>query len=126
MMTKLSLGFLGELDFSDWILGLWSALISGGAGAVVSGFAVTLSDPEHFNLSSHKLYEVIFTAFIAGGILSGMNFLRQRPAPSVKTVVTTVEKTEVLKNPAAKVVTTVQESHEEPIVPVEKGTTLKP
>ncbi len=112
-------GGLGELDFSDWLYGLWSAFISGGAGAVVSGFAITLNDPEHFNLESHRFYSVVATAFIASGVLSGMNFLRTKPAPERRTVETTIKKTEVLKDPEAVIVTTVTEKHEEKIQPKE-------
>jgi len=36
---NLSLGFLGDVDLTDWVRGLLGGFITGGAGAVTSAFS---------------------------------------------------------------------------------------
>ena len=118
MGTKLTLplGF-GDLDFSDWVRGLVAAFISGGASAVTSGIVVSVKDPDHYAPMTHNFFELVGAVFVMSGIVSAMAFLRNKPLPEVKTVTTTTQKTEKVGEPPAKVVTTVQETHVEPLEP---------
>jgi len=112
---KLPLGF-GELDFSDWLRGLLAAFITGGSSAVVSGVVVTANDPQHYALGTVKFFEVVGSVFLVSGTLNMFSFLRTKPLPELKVVTTTVQKTEPLR-PSGTVVTTVAETHTEPISP---------
>ena len=110
---KLPFGF-GDLDTSDWIRGMVAAFIGGGAGAVTSAFSVTAVDPEHFQMGGTKFFEVAGMVFLITGFLNMMAFLRTKPIPDMKTVTTAVATTMQPGQPP-KVVTTVQETHVEPV-----------
>ncbi len=105
---------LGELDWSDWILGLWSAVITGGSSAVVSAFGLMVMDPKDFNPQGEKLYMVAGQLFLWTGFLGMLNFLRQKPAPAFKTVEKTVETTTV----GAKAPTVVETVKETVVAPI--------
>ena len=77
---KLPLGF-GTLDLTDWIRGLVSAFVTGGAGAVTSAFSVTAIDPDHFKMGGIKFFEVAGMVFAVTGFLNMMAFLRTKPIP---------------------------------------------
>src|SRR5690349_7125765 len=94
MMNPVSLGKFGQIDFEDWALGLWSAVISGGASAVVSGLGLMVIDPADFNLHSGKLWSIAGQLFFFNGFLGAMNFLRNQPAPLMKRVEHTVQTVE--------------------------------
>lgn len=116
-MMQLPFGF-GQLDWGDWVRGLASAFITGGASAVVTGFTVALSDPKDYSLGSDKFLHLVLNVFVASGLLGGMAFLRTKPIPDVKTVTTTVEKTvQQSVDPQITMKKTVQEVHQEPIDP---------
>ena len=106
---KLPFGF-GDVDWSDWVRGLFAAFISGGASAVVSGIAVSTSDPDHFAFGTTKFYELVFSVFMASGLLNMFSFLRTKPIPDLKTVTTTVTTTGKATDPNPLVKTTVRET----------------
>lgn len=107
----------GRLDWSVWVRGIFRAGISGGAAAVSSTFGVTLIDPADWNIHTGKikLVGLICITFAASGVVSIMKFLQAQPIPDVKEVTTTVERTVKEKAPAATTVTTVTETHLEPL-----------
>jgi hypothetical protein len=107
-------GNLGTLDFSDWLYGLASAFISGGATAITGGAAVGVSDPDHFNIHTKDLWIVMGVMFVFSGVSNGANFLRTRPLPALKTTVTTVKSTELKQDPVSRVETTVQQTVVQP------------
>lgn len=112
---QLPLGF-GQFDFADWLYGLFSGFISGGATAIVSTFGVSAIDPGDVNLQHpHKFFSIMGVIFIVSGVVSAANFLTKRPLPSVRVVTTTQQTTEVLADPPKKVVTTVAETHTETV-----------
>jgi hypothetical protein len=99
----------GNLDVEGWLLGLWSAAISGGAGAVSSGFGSVLLDPSDFNLKNpDKLVKVMLVTFGFSAFVSLMKYLAMHPAPEMKTVTTTQVTTQ--GSAAPKVVKTVEET----------------
>jgi hypothetical protein len=110
--VTLPAGF-GDLDWSDWIRGLVSAVVSGGAGAVSAAFVTAAQDPAKMGIGSLNSIELMFSIFFVTGLFNMFAFLRTKPIPDVKTVVTTVRKVEVAGNPPATTTTTVQETHEE-------------
>jgi len=119
---QLPLGF-GQLDFGDWLYGLFSGFISGGATAIVSTFGVSAIDPGDVNLQHpSKFFAIMGVIYLVSGVISAANFLVKRPLPSVKTVTTTQETTKVTADPPTKVVTTVAETHTEPIKGTGDGT----
>ena len=68
-----------------WLYGLGSAVISGGAGAVVSGLTSMGIDPDKFNISSIQgmlhILILMFANFVVSGFLGGMFYLKQSPLP---------------------------------------------
>jgi hypothetical protein len=107
-------GNVGTLDFGDWAYGLASAFISGGATAITGGFAVGISDGDHFNVHTPALWTVMGIMFVVSGVSNGANFLRNRPLPAFVTSERTVEKTEIQGKPA-QVVTTSKETVVQPV-----------
>lgn len=107
----LPMGF-GKLDFADWARGVIAAFITGGAGAVSSAFSVTAIDPDHFKMGGTKFFEVAASVFLITGFLNMMSFLRTKPLPEMKTVVTEL-KQEIKPGTTA----TVTEIHQEPRTP---------
>lgn len=71
------------LDGQGWLLGIMGAFVSGGAGAVSSGFSTILVDPEHFNIHAGlgHLLEVMLATFVFSGIVSLAKYLQQHPVP---------------------------------------------
>lgn len=73
-----------KLRWDLWLYGLVSAFIGGGAGAFASGQAVTLVDPDHFNIHGglHALLAVMGITFIGAAIPAGMAYLKAHPLPA--------------------------------------------
>jgi hypothetical protein len=128
MALTTSLGRLGYLDWGDWVYGLMSGFISGGAAAVVSGGVVAFKDPEHFNpyMQMGNFIQLVSSVFLISGIAAAMNYLRNKPLPSMKQVETTTKTIEQAPTeakpipPPPTVITTVKETHVEPIMPEKK------
>lgn len=118
-------GRLGTLDFDDWILGLWSAVISGGSTAVSTSVGLIAIDPGDFNLQHAKLFITAGWLFLWSGFLGMMNFLRTRPAPSVKTTTSTMQKTET-KASGATVEMKLEQKVVEPMPVIPADTKEKP
>lgn len=66
-----------------WLHSLVAALISGGCGGIVNGFAAIGIKPEVFNLQSgiRPTLELSLAAFILNAILGVAFFLKQSPLP---------------------------------------------
>jgi hypothetical protein len=72
-----------NLDWSGWILGVVGAAISGGAGAVASGFGTMIVDPQHFNLQNPtELFKVMAVVFGFSAIISLAKYLQTTPVPT--------------------------------------------
>ena len=71
-----------KLDWDGWLRGVIGALISGGAGSIASGFAVTIADPAH----DVSILKVIAFTFLISGVVSMAKFLQTTPVPNVVTV----------------------------------------
>lgn len=78
-------GTLGNLDWSQWIYGLVSAIIGGGAGAATAGVGANLVVP---NLHASQTLAIMGMTFAVSGAIAGLAYLHQQPLPAV-----TVEKT---------------------------------
>ena len=68
-----------RLDWSSWLRGIIGAFLSGGAGAVSSGFAANALDKAH-DLNIFKL--MAFT-FLISAVFSLMKFLQTTPVPDL-------------------------------------------
>jgi hypothetical protein len=86
-MLKLPLG-LGDLDFTDWARGIIAGFIQGGATAVTAAFVVAGDDPKHYAIGGAAFYAILWRVFAVAGTLGVFSFLRTRPLPDVKKVVT--------------------------------------
>ncbi len=125
----MKLGGLGEINFGDldigeWVRGGLSAFISGGAGAVTAGFVVGANDPTHYNPSTWKFYELVFSVFLTSGLLSAMNFWRTKPIPDHKKREETREETKPLPK-GGTITTTVKDTSVVPIDEPLPGATKK-
>lgn len=117
----MNLGAFGTLDWEDWFYGLISAFIGGGANAVVAGIVVSATDPHgDYSPLNGRFYVLVGAVFFASGLLNMFSFLRTKPLPAHKTVVTTIETTQRQSTPPAVIVTKVEETHTEPMKPEEQ------
>ncbi len=114
-------GKMGELDFSNWVMGLGAAFIGGGAGAFSAGLATIVVDPRDFNIYTPKFWQVVFGTFVISGLGPFFAFLHTKPLPDVKQV-TTMTQTVIPSGigDGGKVIETVKETHTEPIVKGDK------
>ena len=81
-----------RLDWGAWVMGIWGAAVSGGAGAVSAGFGTMVMDPKDFNLGaggSHHLFELMGICFGFSAFISLMKYLQTHPAPDPLTINTT-------------------------------------
>lgn len=72
-----------KLNWSGWLLGIWTSAISAAAGAVSAGLGPMITDPKDFNLGDglhHTLVSVGIGALITG-VVSICKFLQMHPAP---------------------------------------------
>lgn len=76
-----------KLRWDKWLYGLGSAIIGGGAGAVVSGFTNIMIAPDTFNLTTHagagKVALGMGINFLIVGFFSMFFYLKQSPLPAV-------------------------------------------
>lgn len=86
-----------RLDWRGWWLGIWSALVTAGSGAVSSAVGTMVVDPSDFNIHEglHKLIEVMAFCFIIPGAQSMFKFLSTHPLPdpAVQQPIATAETT---------------------------------
>jgi hypothetical protein len=70
-------------DWRTWWTGAMRALISGGAGGVVSGLGTMGIDPEHFNLTSGvgRTLELMGIVFVFQALVHLAIFLQTHPGP---------------------------------------------
>lgn len=74
----------GTLDWSGWVRGFIGALVSGGAGAVSSGFGGIILDPQQFNVTQGgfgHLMELMGITFAFSAVISLAKFLQVHPVP---------------------------------------------
>jgi hypothetical protein len=109
---KLPAGF-GELDFTDWIRGLVSAFVSGGASAVTTAVVAPALTPE-LAAGTAKFFILVGSVFVMSGVIGMANFLRTKPIPDLKTV-TKMAQTVTELSPTSIKVNTVTETHTEPV-----------
>lgn len=83
-----------QMQWSDWLYGLFSGAISGGASAVIAGVSVSLIDPKDWAVGTVKFFELVFSVFVSSGLLAGLNFMASHPLPSRTQTVTTVQAVE--------------------------------
>lgn len=107
---------LDNLDWENWLYGLFAGGIGGGATAITGGIAAGAID-SHFSLFSASSFKLMGLMFAMSFIKDAALYLSQSPLPKVKTVVTTTKVTDNTL-PGEKRVTTVEETHVEPMPPL--------
>jgi hypothetical protein len=76
--------WLGPVE--TWMRGMLAAMISGGAGGVLTGLAAVGIDPQHFNLAA-GLHQTMKMAGAAAAINAGIGvaaYLQKSPLPEPK------------------------------------------
>ncbi len=102
-----------NLEWGLWLYGLMSAFIGGGATALSTGTAVSMIDPEKFNIQNPRpLLLMLLVTFVASGFAPFFAYLKQHPLPSIRTVET--KTTTLQENPPAIVEKTVTTTEEKP------------
>lgn len=91
---------MGHFDWGNWLYGLFTAVITGGANAVVGGVSLNLVDPSHFNAQNQDFYKIVATLFLANATMSFFLFLKQTPLPSLIEKTVETHTTERTINPA--------------------------
>ena len=66
-----------NLNWSGWLRGLIGSAVSGGAGAVSSGFAATILDPSH----DLNVFKLMGFTFLFSAVISLAKFLQTAPVP---------------------------------------------
>jgi hypothetical protein len=69
-----------RLDWAGWVRGFVGAIVSGGAGAVASGFGASMADPAH----DINIFKVMGFTFIISGVVSLAKYLQTAPVPEPK------------------------------------------
>jgi len=120
--TQLMGGKLGYLDWSNWLYGLFSGAISGGANSVYAGFGSILVDSKDFNIYDRKLYILMAITFALSALMATMQYLHNKPLPALVQTETTTKRVEVEATeskpipPPPVVTTTIKETKVEPVV----------
>jgi hypothetical protein len=73
-----------KLDWQGWLLGVIRSFIGGGAGSIASSFGAMTIDPEHFNIGSGGLHDVLSlmgVTFLITGIVHMAMFLQTHSVP---------------------------------------------
>jgi hypothetical protein len=83
-----------RLDIANWLYGLVSDLIKGGASAVTAALTVAVADPKDFNYADPKIYIVIGAVFGVHALLAVSSYLKDNPLPKIVTTTTIEKRTE--------------------------------
>lgn len=82
-----------------WLYGLGSAVVGGGASAIVSGFTAMGFAPDKFNFTTPSgvghFFEMAAINFAVSAFLSGMFYLKQSPLPPEGGDTTTITRASV-------------------------------
>ena|SRR5690242_9858562 len=125
-------GNLGELDWTSWFGGMWSAIISGGTTALLSSTYLTFTDSKDFRYDDPKLWKLMGGLFLWAGFWSFINYIHNHTKPEMKTttavmqqtsttpggVVTQTKVEQKVVEPAPPVVSPAPKT--EPVAPVQK------
>ena len=71
-----------HFNWSEWLYGLWVAVIGGGATSAQGVLATIIIDPKDFNPQTVKFYQMAGIMFGVGAVTSFLAFLKQHPAPT--------------------------------------------
>jgi hypothetical protein len=116
VMRRLSY-FWTNLAWDQWLYGLFSSIIGGGATAASGMFTVMGIDPEKFNFNQPwNLVKASLIMFVVSGLAQMWAYLKQNSLPGIRTVEKTTETTQIGAKPPV-VVETVKETV---VAPVEK------
>ena len=86
---------LKNMDWQNWLEGMWVAVVGGASNAVLAGMTLNFVDPKDFNVRSHEFYQVVVSLFVVSAIKDFFLYLSQNPLPrliSKTTTTLTVEK----------------------------------
>ena len=71
-----------NLDWGNWLRGLFTGMIGGGSSAVVSAITVGAIDTTHtFTLGSSGSIKLMVTMFVVSAVKDAFLFLKQNPLP---------------------------------------------
>lgn len=74
---------LGGMNWSGWVIGLWSSFISAAAGAGSAAIGTMIVDPVDFNIHDglRRLLQVMLVSALIPGIVSLLKYLQLHPVP---------------------------------------------
>lgn len=106
-----------QLDWSNWLYGLFAGMIGGGATAVTGALAASAIDSNDFGFGTSRSVKLMAAMFLMSALKDTCLYLKQNPLPKIITV-TTVQTTEQISPKATQVTkveqTTIQKQPPEP------------
>jgi hypothetical protein len=101
--------FFRDLDWGNWLYGLFYGSIGGGANSVSGALGAVIVDPKHFAFGSTSSFKLMGVIFLLTFMKDASLYLAQKPLPPIKTV-TTTETVQQTTRPAATVTTTIEQT----------------
>lgn len=77
-----------RLNWGQWLYGLVSGFIGGGAGSLGAGFGGMYTDPDHFNPAKgfRHLFVLMGVTFLFSGVITAAAYLKQSPLPAAREI----------------------------------------
>ena len=103
------MSFFRDLDWSNWLLGLWNAVVGGSSSGVIAGLVGSNVDPHgDAKFGSMPSLKLMASVALASGAFHFFAYLKQNPSPGlIKTTTTVFTKEE---RPTQTVITKVEET----------------
>jgi hypothetical protein len=81
--------FSGRFAWEQWLYGLFSGIIAGGATSASSALTAALLAPDKFNITNGHFYALLGITFMVNGLVAAFLYLKQSPLPALVTTTTT-------------------------------------
>jgi hypothetical protein len=101
--------FFRDLDWGNWLYGLFYGSIGGGANSVSGALGAVIVDPKHFAFGSAASFKLMGVIFLLTFMKDASLYLAQKPLPPIKTV-TTTETVQQTTRPASTITTTIEQT----------------
>ena len=74
---------LGQMQWGEWLTGIWSSFISAAAGAGSTAIGTMVVDPVDFNIHAglSRLLQVMAFSALIPGTVSMLKYLQMHPTP---------------------------------------------
>lgn len=94
---------MGHFDWSNWLYGMFVAIIGGGANAALAAIVVNWQDPKDYNATTWAFLNLVVTLFVFGAIKDFLLYIKNQPLPKLIEKTTTTHTVEKSTTPAPTV-----------------------